>query len=270
MAEKRSANYERIITEIFRTRRPDNSFDFAFTRDDIVDIAAELELDRPKNLGDVIYTFRFRRNLPDEITSLAPQGKEWIIRLAGDGMYRFALTALGRVVPNEQLQKIKIPDATPGIIEKYALTDEQALLAKVRYNRLLDVFTGVTCYALQSHLRTKVEGIGQCEIDELYVGVDRSGTHYILPVQAKGGNDKLGAVQIEQDIAVCTAKFPELVCRPIGAQFVGDSVALFEFTSEPQDISIARESHFRLVSATDISADDLARYRQLCQKSVSH
>ncbi len=29
-------------------------------------------------------------------------------------------------------------------IEMYALSDEQALLAKLRYNRLLDVFTGVT------------------------------------------------------------------------------------------------------------------------------
>ena len=46
---------------------------------------------------------------------------------------------------------IKIPDATPGIVQKYALADEQALLAKLRYNRLLDIFTGVTCYSLQNH-----------------------------------------------------------------------------------------------------------------------
>lgn len=90
---------------------------------------------------------------------------------------------------------IKVPDATPGIIAKYALNDEQALLAKVRYNRLLDIFTGVTCYSLQNHLRTTVPNMGQIETDELYVGVDKRGVHYVLPVQAKGGKDKLGIVQ---------------------------------------------------------------------------
>jgi len=42
----------------------------------------------------------------------------------------------------------KVPDSSPGIVAKYALSDEQALLAKVRYNRLVDIFSGVTCYSL--------------------------------------------------------------------------------------------------------------------------
>ena len=72
------------------------------------------------------------------------------------------------------------------IIVRYSLTDEQALLAKVRYNRLVDIFTGVTCYSLQNHLRTTVSEIGQIETDEIYVGVDRRGAQYVFPVQAKG------------------------------------------------------------------------------------
>lgn len=54
------------------------------------------------------------------------------------------------------MMETKIPNATPAIIAMYALSDEQALLAKVRYNRLVAVFTGVTCYSLQSHLRTAI------------------------------------------------------------------------------------------------------------------
>ena len=42
----------------------------------------------------------------------------------------------------------KIPDSTPGLIALYALTDEQSLLAKLRYNRLIDIFTQLTCYTL--------------------------------------------------------------------------------------------------------------------------
>ncbi len=59
-------------------------------------------------------------------------------------------------------------------------------MTKLRYNRLIDIFTGVACYSLQSHLRTSVPNIGQVERDEVYIGVDRQGAHYVIPVQAKG------------------------------------------------------------------------------------
>ena len=65
---------------------------------------------------------------------------------------------------------INIPDGTPEIIRGYALDDEQALLAIVRYNRLIDIFLSLTTYSLQNHLRTTVLNIGQIEIDELYIG----------------------------------------------------------------------------------------------------
>lgn len=83
------------------------------------------------------------------------------------------------------------------MIVKYALSDEQALLARRRYNRLVDIFTGVTCYSLQSHLRTSIPSLGQVETDEVYVGVDRQGAHYVVPVQAKSGKDRMSVVQIE-------------------------------------------------------------------------
>ncbi len=103
-------------------------------------------------------------------------------------------------------------------------------MARLRYNRLIDIFTGVTCYSLQNHLRTQVSGMGQVETDEIYVGVDRRGAHYVFPVQAKGGKDKLSIVQIAQDYAMCQSKFASLVCKPIAAQFMADSlIALFEF-----------------------------------------
>jgi len=77
------------------------------------------------------------------------------------------------LAPNPNLAETKVPDATPGIVAKYAFNDEQALLARLRYNRLVDIFTGVTCYSLQSHLRTTVPSMGQVETDEIYVGLDK-------------------------------------------------------------------------------------------------
>ncbi len=199
--------------------------------------------------------------MPESIRETQPEGREWVIRGDGRARYRFRLVPINRIVPNPRLVKVKIPDATPQIIGAYALTDEQALLAKVRYNRLLDIFLGIACYSLQNHLRTTVEGIGQIEIDEVYVGVDRRGRQYVMPVQAKGGTDQLGVVQAEQDILCCAAKFPHLICRAISTQFMAnDIIALFELTVEDDEVKVVAERHYRLVPASEISAADLAAY----------
>ena len=72
-----------------------------------------------------------------------------------------ALGANRPLIPNANMAVTKIPDATLGVVLKYALSDQQVLLAKLRYNRLVDIFTAVTCYSLQSHLRTTVRGVGK-------------------------------------------------------------------------------------------------------------
>ena len=211
--------------------------------------------------GRIPCASRYRGVPPESIRAKAPHGQYWIIRPAGRSRYCFALTSQPSITPNELMVETKVPDATPSIIEMYAFDDEQALLAKLRYNRLIDVFTGVTCYSLQNHLRTTVPMIGQVETDEIYVGVDRRGVHYVFPLQAKGGNDRLSIVQIEQDFALCAAKFPTLVCRPIAAQFMRDDlIALFDFVKGDNGVGVASEKHYRLVPPEELTAEDLKAY----------
>ena len=220
-------------------------------------------VDLPKNLGDLIYSFRYRTVLPASILAEAPRGETWIIRSAGRSKYRFVLVGDLPLVPNPSLAVTKIPDSTPGMIAKYAFSDEQAVLARVRYNRLIDVFLGIACYSLQNHFRTTVRGMGQIETDEIYVGVDKGGSHYVVPVQAKGGNDNLNRVQIEQDIALCADKLPSLICRPVGTQFMQDDlVALFEFEQQGDDLKVVSEKHYQLVPPDAVTHEDLVRYRQ--------
>jgi hypothetical protein len=163
--------------------------------------------------------------------------------------------------PSEHRFAIKIPDATPQMVQVHTLDDKQVLLAIVRYNRLIDIFLGLTTYSLQNHLRTQVKGMGQIEIDEIYVGLNRNGAQYVIPVQAKGGSDKLSPVQTMQDIACCQAKFPHLICRPVSAQFLDDRViALFELTIENGNALIVEERHYRLVPTDEIDRDTLRLY----------
>jgi len=254
--------YAQIIEAIFMNSYKQGVDEICFTRNEIEATAAALEIKLPKNLGDILYSFRYRSELPESITKTAPDGFEWIIRPAGRSLYKLVLTRQTFFKPTEHFAITKIPDATPGIISKYAMSDEQALLAKVRYNRLLDVFTGLTCYSLQNHLRTTVPGMGQVETDEIYIGIDKRGVHYIIPVQAKGKTDKLGVVQIEQDFAIGAAKFANLICKPIAAQFmVGGDIALFEFERMDGDISISSEKHYRLVGPDELSFEELEIYK---------
>jgi hypothetical protein len=104
--------------------------------------------------------------------------------------------------------------------------------------------------------------MGQVETDELYIGVDRRGAQYVLPVQAKGGRDRLSVVQILQDYEVAAEKFPNLICRPIAAQFMAnDIIALFDFEMTATGVALANQRHLRLVPADQMTAEDLAAYR---------
>lgn len=253
--------YSEIIAEVFRRGYEPGSRRFSFGRDEFAGIASDKGIDLPRNLGDTIYSFKYRTALPESITKTAPKGYEWIISGAGIAKYEFRLVKPLEIRPRDNQLVVKIPDATPEIIGAYALGDEQALLAKVRYNRLIDIFLGITASSLQNHLRTTVKDIGQIEIDELYVGLDRNGSQYVVPVQAKGGKDKHGRQQTEQDIACCKEKFPALRCRPVSAQFVTkNKIAMFELAMQDEEIKLVSEEHYELVPASSITPEDLELY----------
>jgi hypothetical protein len=254
--------YKVLIDRIFFARWKMGVTEFEFERKEIKKFAEELDIVLPENLGDLIYYLRFRSPLPNRILETQPEGLEWIIQGAGKSRYRFELAKVTRILPNPSLVSIGIPDATPEIIRAYAIDDEQALLAIVRYNRLVDTFLGLTTYSLQNHLRTTVKGIGQIEIDELYVGLDKHGCHYVIPVQAKGGKDQIGVVQIGQDLAFAAEKFTHMRCRPIAAQFMsGKIVALFELTLEEGEVKVVEERHYKLLPANQLDQAAIRNYR---------
>ena len=271
-----AGNYAQILVAIFQDRyvpkhRTDQGNapggdlheEIPFDREDIVAAAQRLDLPRPRNLGDVIYSYRYRKTLPPEMLATQPPGYAWRILGAGSGRYKFQLGKQIDLTPRQGTEVRKIPDATPEIVGQYAMGDEQGLLAKVRYNRLIDIFLGITTYSLQNHLRTTVQGYGQIEIDELYVGVDASARQYVIPVQAKRANDSLGDIQTIQDATFCRAdkKYKHCLVRQVSAQFLTNgTIALFELKWDGRDLTVVQERHYQLVPAAEIRDEDLARY----------
>jgi hypothetical protein len=63
---------------------------------------------------------------------------------------------------------------------------------------------------------------------------------------------------------MCTHKFPSLIFRPIGAQFISDNViALFEFEIQSDSLKIVVEKHYKLVPPDEINPEDLKNYEKL-------
>ena len=75
--------YAQIIERIFLDRYKKGMREVSFEREDLVRVAKSLRIKLPKNLGDLVYTFRYRGALPDTIREKAPRDEHWIIRPAG-------------------------------------------------------------------------------------------------------------------------------------------------------------------------------------------
>lgn len=267
--------YIRIMKALFQEKWNKHSTGFDWERTDIPRLAKALQFEEPKNLGDNIYSIRHgREDLPLEIRELAPAGKFWLLLPNGKSAYRFVLADRAFLDPDPAKKPIKIPDSTPQIVARYAKKDEQAVLARIRYCRLVDIFLGLASYQLQSHMRTTIAHFNgaQTELDEIYVGVDSRGTQFVIPIQAKGDDERIGAVQVVTDHFTCLEKFPNMIGRTLVAKTVAvehDSVfgeiftiALIEASVDAlYNVQKLKEEHFQLLPSALISASDLDGYR---------
>lgn len=264
-----ASKYDKVILEVFFNNFEKGKSQIPFDREEMAVACDKLGIPRIKNLGDIPYSYRFRRDLPQEINDTAPEDYEWIIVGSGIGSYVFRLGVAGKIEPALHRQQIKIPDATPEIVKMYApANDEQALLTKVRYNRIIDLFMCMPCYSIQNHLRTTVEGIGQIEIDEIYLGINNKGAHFIFPCQAKSEGDKFGIAQVMQDMEFCSQRYPSVTCIPVCMQFTGeDSFAILELSTEEKDgilkLIVVDEKHYRLVAKDQLTEEEIEKYKDL-------
>lgn len=245
-------DYDLIIIHLFKfllTRYGPDAERLSFTKEDIVTSIRTLDL-RIRNVPDVTYTYRVgRSDLPQEILAHG----NWAIEGTGKGSYAFVkLKRPPYVTIPTDFEVTEILDATPLIVLRYQKSDEQAMLAQLRYNRLIDIFTGLTAYHLQSHYRTTVQQLGQVEIDDLYIGVNTHGQGYVLPVEAKSTSqrDKLGVIQITQMVRFAQQYYSSLPVIPIGVKALEDGTFMFfEFTVEdnPDLLETRRIMRYRLI-----------------------
>lgn len=236
--------YGAVISGVFRKRWRRGLQDVPFTKDDLIAEADSLGI-KVKNVADILYTFRSRREMPAELLEKG----NWVIESRGPGKYSFVhFTGSKTILIDPHLKVYPIPYAVPEIVAANLATDEQGLLTVVRYNRVLDVFTGIACFHLQSHVRTQIAGHGQVEVDDLYVGVNKDGEGFVLPVEGKDAGEPLGVDKAVSLTLFAKAKHPKLRCRPIAViREAENQITCVEF--EPAE------------SLPRVSVLDIRRYR---------
>ncbi|GMV40348.1 MAG: hypothetical protein AMXMBFR64_20640 [Myxococcales bacterium] len=98
--------YVALVEKVFRDSYTPGCEDVPFHRQDLVAAAVTLGIELPKNLGDVLYSIRYRAAMPATITATQPAGKVWVIEGTGRSTYTFRLVPINRIRPNPLLQPI--------------------------------------------------------------------------------------------------------------------------------------------------------------------
>ena len=109
--------YNEIIQAIFFEYYTDGVTSIVFEREKLADKARELGIKTPKNLGDIVYSYKYRNRLPDSIVRTAPNGYYWRIRNIGIAQYEFKLT--------EGIEFI-VPDTMSSIARRYSESSSQS------------------------------------------------------------------------------------------------------------------------------------------------
>ena len=154
-------------------------------------------------------------------------------------------------IPFRDYAAVSILDAIPEVVRRLLRRDEQSLLTSVLYNRLVDIFTGLTCFHIQNHYRGFVTDLGQVELDALYVGVDKTGQLHIIPVEAKsaGESEMLGRIQVAHMARLVRQDFGSFPRRLVAVkQLEDETIGFVEFDdqADPDDFRIVSVSRFQL------------------------
>jgi hypothetical protein len=241
--------YDEVISRLFHRHYQPGQKRLFFEKDEIDEVCQELNI-RIRNIPDIPYTYRVRRELPADIL----KSGNWAIESTGKSSYAFRLLEnLPRFdIQFRDYEPISIFNAIPEVVDGLLRHDEQSLLTKILYNRLIDIFAGLTCFHIQNHYRSFVDNIGEVELDAIYVGVSKAGELFVIPVEAKSqaDSDMLGRIQISQMAQLVKQDFPQLARRILAVKELFDgTVGIVEFNDrdDPDEIKILSVARYKLI-----------------------
>ena len=244
------SQYDKVLLGVFLNHYEKDATYLRFKKDELEDACRKHGI-TVRNIPDIIYTYRSgQRMLPAKILATG----HWAIEPAGRGVYGFRSlhNPPQFEVPFGDYAPVDIYNSIPEVVEGLLRQDEQSLLTRVLYNRLVDIFTGLTCFHIQNHYRSYIDSMGEVELDALYVGVDKTGKLFVLPIEAKSRaeSEMIGRIQVSQMAKLVRQDFAELRRRVLAVKALADgTIAMVEFDDheEPDELSIISVGRFRLI-----------------------
>ena len=209
-------------------------------------VVRRVPLIKKENRFDILFMFTLMRRNFRSLSSFINLCQD--LGVNGLILERFIPWGRGREIMDEVLDKEEWKEVVEGLLRQ----DEQSLLTLVLYNRLVDIFTGLTCFHIQNHYRSFVTGMGEVELDALYVGVDKTGTLSVIPIEAKSQaeSEMIGRIQVSQMAKLVRQDFADLRRRILTVKALMDgtiAIAEFDDHTEPDDIGIVSVSRFQLI-----------------------
>lgn len=241
--------YRRLLLWVFQNKQPDEATgELPFSQSDLRQAAVALG-EEAANFPDLPYNLRSRSPLPPEIL----QAGYTTIAIRGRGRYAL-VTAEDKVEVPADTPVVEVSTASvPAAIRDILRADEQSVLSAMRYLDLVSAFLGRQAHHLQGHLRTTGSLGQQVEADDIWVAEAETpeGQRTVLPVEAKGPQERLGRHQMISTIDAVLKKIPGLPVVPLAAHLEGTGLLLLV------------EFSYRLAEGkiTDITPTRFRRYR---------
>ena len=254
--------YADLMIETFETKIQDGATTegpIRFTSSDLREAVGNMDIDSVR-MGDAIYYYNFRHELPDE---LQKHGYKHVVSIGGDGQDGvYVFTKIPQQIDNTEDYDESVlieKDSLPEALAEYVSGDEQGSLTQVRELDIMDDILGMECYHLQSHLRTEIEN-QKMEVDEVYIGVDGDDTYAII-VEAKGEGEELNRSQLIRN-TVGLRKSPDYPDNVITTGLKVDEEGIFyisRFNVGELDVDVDSASEFDILNI-DLDVEKTWRY----------
>ena len=238
---------QKIMCYLFLTTMTSAESIAHFTLEDLTKTAKTLGTTPPKNLPDIVHSVQRYGPLPDVIARTAPQDLEWKIEAAGRGSYVIKLMQANSITPNLKLKPKQILDRTLAICDTFDLTDKGVLDVQIRQNSLIPDFVGEDVTLVCQPAKGAVKGLGQVDIDAIYMGMPQTGETLIVPILLAPYSRPVDGHKAARMLRYATKAYPDCQVRTLIAQKLeNEDIALFEVTSKAGEIKVVREQRYDL------------------------
>lgn len=203
-----------------------------FSRDDVSLYCLKKFKKIPKNVGDIIYSLRYRMDYLSTFDHLLDPDYTWTLLSLSTGQYELKPMPKLKLPDLTSVPVISKIDKTPEHIHNLRPLNDQSLLMKIYQNKVLSEFLEDDLILLQAHHKVNLKDWGQAEIDGI-VASETSPRLYL--VEVKGYTEVIGWPQIIQLKMYAEQNHPGLPFTPIFVQSHRDwsfSIVQFDFNSE--------------------------------------